>query len=62
MTRFDDEHGEDEERWVSVGRAANGALLLVVHTFSATGPNTALVRLISARPATRREREQYEQG
>ena len=61
MTRFDDEHSDDENRWVSVGRAANGQLLLVVHTFSATGPNTALVRLISARPATRRERAQYEQ-
>lgn len=62
MTRFDDEHGDEEERWVSLGRAANGQLLLVVHTFNATGPNAALVRLISARPATRREREQYEQG
>jgi len=62
MTRFDDEHSDDEERWVSVGRTGNNQLLLVVHTFSATGPNTALVRLISARPATRREREQYEQG
>jgi len=62
MTRFDDEHGDEEERWVSVGRAGNGQLLLVVHTFSATGPNLALVRLISARPVTRREREQYEQG
>ncbi len=62
MTRFDDEHSDDEERWVSVGRAGNGQLLLVVHTFAATGPNMALVRLISARVATRREREQYEQG
>ncbi len=62
MTRFDDEHSENEERWVSLGRAANQQLLLVVHTFNATGPNTALVRVISARPATRREREQYEQG
>lgn len=62
MTRFDDEHSEDEERWDSLGRAANQQLLLVVHTFSVTGPNTALVRLISARPAPRREREQYEQG
>ena len=62
MTRFDDEHSDDEERWVSVGRAGNDQLLLMVHTFSATGPNTALVRLISARPATRREREQYEAG
>ena len=59
MTRFDDEHSDDGERWVSAG---NGQLLLLIHTFSATGPNLALVRLISARPATRREREQYEQG
>ncbi len=57
MTRFD-----DEERWVSLGRTANGRLLLVMHTFSATGPHSALVRLVSARPATRREIEQYEQG
>lgn len=56
MTRYDDEHSEDEERWGS----RNDRLLLVVHTFASTGPNTALVRLISARLATRREREQYE--
>jgi uncharacterized DUF497 family protein len=62
MTRFDDEHSEDEERWVSLGRASSGKLLLVVHTFTATGPNTALVRLVSARLPTKREREQYEQS
>ena len=62
MTRLNDEHSDEEERWVSVGRAGNDQVLLVVRTFSATGPNTALVRLISARPATRREREQYEKG
>ena len=62
MTRFDDGHSADEERWISLGRAANGQLFLVVHTFSATGPTTALVRFVSARPATRREREQYEEG
>ncbi len=60
MTRYDDGHSEDEERWVSLGRTRNDRLLLVVHTFTNTGPNTALVRLISARLATRRE--QYEQG
>lgn len=60
ITCFDDEHGDDEERWISVGRAGSGQLLLVIHTFSAAGPNAALVRLISARVPTRREREQYE--
>jgi uncharacterized DUF497 family protein len=44
-----------------LGRAQNGKLLVVVHTFSATGPSTALVRVISARQPTKREREQYEQ-
>ncbi len=60
MTRFDDEHDDDEERWVTLGCTSNGKLLLIVHTFLLTGPSSAQVRLISARPATRREREQYE--
>ena len=62
MTFFDNEHSQDEERWVSVGRSSVGTLLLVIHTFVGTGPRTALVRIISARPATRHERQQYEQG
>lgn len=62
LSLFDDMHSDDEERWISLGRSASGRLLLVVHTYSAMGPATALVRLISARPATPRERAQYEQG
>lgn len=62
MTCLDDEHSDDEERWVSLGCATNGKLLLVVHTFCSTGLNSALVRLISARIPTRHERAQYEQG
>jgi uncharacterized DUF497 family protein len=62
MTVFDTEHSQDEERWISVGLSSEGALLLLVHTFTATGPSTALVRIISARAATHNERQQYEQG
>lgn len=62
LSRYDDEHSEDEDRWLSLGRSVKDRLLLVVHTFTSTGSSTALVRLISARQATRREREQYEQG
>lgn len=62
LTRFDDAHSDEEDRWVTLGRSAQDRLLVVVHTFTSTGPSTALVRLISARPATRREREQYEAG
>jgi uncharacterized protein len=62
MTMFDHDHSDDEERWVSIGRSAQGALLVVIHTFVATGERSALLRLISARPVTRSERKQYEQG
>ena len=50
LTIFDEAHSEDEERWVSLARSGNGRFLLVVHTFSATGPSSALVRLIPPAP------------
>lgn len=62
MTFFDTDHSDDEERWVSVGRSVKGNLLLVIHTFVSTGPDSAQVRLISARLASKRESQQYEQG
>ena len=62
MTRYDDKHSDEDERWVSLGQSAAGRLLVVVHTFTVGTPATALVRLISARSPTRRERGDYEQG
>jgi uncharacterized DUF497 family protein len=61
LTVYDDEHSEAEERWATLGRTENGRLLVVVHTFEETGAASATVRIISAREATRRERENYEQ-
>lgn len=60
LTVFDEAHSQDEERWWLLGNDANGALLLVAHTYQATSPANASVRLISARPATRQERHFYE--
>ena len=54
ITVPDDDLAE-EERFVTMGRDAFGRLLAVVYTWR--GEN---VRLISARKATRRERETYE--
>jgi uncharacterized protein len=48
---------QGEQRYLSVGLDAVGRILVVVYTYR--GEN---VRLISARPATRRERQQYEEG
>jgi len=51
-----------EERWVTLGQASTGKLLVVVHTWLATGESSASVRIISARPPTRREARQYREG
>ncbi len=50
------------ERWVTLGQAENATLLVVVHTFEQLSDTEARVRIISARKATTREREQYESG
>ena len=44
-----------EERWITLGRNALGRVIVVVYIWR--GEN---VRLISARPATAREKSQYE--
>lgn len=56
----DEEHGETEERWITIGQAENSKLLLVVHTYMEISANAANVRIISARPATKHEQRQYE--
>jgi uncharacterized DUF497 family protein len=60
VTVFDAGHSQDEERWFTLGMSSDGKVLAVAHTYQATGPNSASVRLISAREATRNERRQYE--
>lgn len=51
----DPEHSEVEERWITVGMSEARRLLVVIHA----GDDTT-TRVISARQATRREREFYE--
>ena len=60
LTVFDAVHSDAEERWFTLGKSIGGKLLAVSHTYQPTGPASAQVRIISAREATRREREQYE--
>jgi uncharacterized DUF497 family protein len=56
---FDESHSEDEDRWITVGVEANEVLLVVVHTFRNVDADVSLVRLISARKATKEEAQQY---
>ncbi len=62
LSVFDQEHSEGEERWVSVGLASGGELLVVIHTFRQADSGQIAIRVISARRPTRRERRQYEEG
>jgi uncharacterized protein len=60
VTVFDAAHSQEEERWFTLGTSSDGKLLAVAHTYQDSGAAPAKVRIISARPATRRERQQYE--
>ena len=56
LTFQDFEHSESEQRLLTIGVAASGRVLVVVHT-----ERQEAIRIISARPATRRERRFYEE-
>ena len=53
---------EGEERWVTIGRAANASTLVVVHTYKDHTDSGEVLRIISARKATTKERNEYEEG
>lgn len=50
-----------ERRWQTIGLAGGIVVLLVAHTVGGTGSDE-VIRLISARRATRKERARYEQS
>jgi uncharacterized DUF497 family protein len=56
ITIPDPDHSAGEERWLLVGQSNAGRLLVVAHTERGDE-----IRLINARPATRRERDTYEE-
>jgi hypothetical protein len=62
LSRLDDDQSAGEERWITLGMAGAGRLLLVVHTHIEISGDRIAIRIISARPATRRETRQYEEG
>lgn len=54
---FDDpDHSEDEERFLLLGVSERPRLLVVVHCYR---ESDEVIRIISARPATHRERVVY---
>ena len=57
VTYSDPDHSHDEDREITIGYSTGGRLLFVSH--SQRGERT---RIISARKATRRERDQHEES
>ena len=62
LTLYDDEHSDDEERWITLGMASNSACLVVVHTALQAGPAQLHIRIISARKADHDEEQIYWQA
>ncbi len=56
VTFPDDEHSDDEARFISIGQSDRGRVLLVVHTDRGDA-----TRLLSCRKATAAEHATYEQ-
>jgi uncharacterized DUF497 family protein len=50
-----------EYRWQTIGMVEDVVLLLVAHTVRDHVSGDEVIRIISARPATRQERKTYEQ-
>ena len=58
LTIHDPDHSDDEDRFILLGASEGGRMLVVVH--AERGRDR--IRIISARPATRRERKYHEEG
>ena len=54
LTWFDDRKDYDEDRYISIGKVESAAVIVVAHT-----GRDDRIRLISARPASRKERQAY---
>lgn len=57
ITFYDPDHSDDEDRFLTIGMSVNNRVLLVSHT-----DRDEVVRIISARVATKAERKGYEDG
>lgn len=61
LSVYDAEHSQAEERWVSLGLSELGRLLVVCHTFLEIDQEMSVIRIFSARKATKTEVRQYEE-
>ncbi|MGL5508847.1 MAG: BrnT family toxin [Microcoleaceae cyanobacterium] len=56
MQFWDEEHSQDEERFLLLGLSCKMRILLIVHCFR---EEDSIIRIISARKATKNESKEY---
>lgn len=56
---YDEKHSDNEDRYILMGLSNSQKLLVIVHLYMDSGNR---IRIISARPATDKERTFYEEG
>lgn len=57
---LDSDHSAEEDRFILIGYNSSNRLLVVVHCHRES--DDLVIRIISARKATKRERQYYEKG
>jgi len=57
---FDEEHSDEEERWITMGKDSHEVVLVVIHTFQEVAADEWIIRIISSWKATKNEIRQYE--
>lgn len=58
LNLFDNDHSMEEPRWITMGQIPGGNILVVNHTFREIS-GKEVVRIISARNASKKEKKQY---
>lgn len=59
LSVYDTEHSDAEDRWLTLGLATTGRLLVVCHTFRDVSRRRVAIRIFSSRKATRKEVRSY---
>jgi len=55
----DEEHSDREDRWITLGIDEVTRILFVVHTYISVDNDNVNIRIISARKATKKEKQIY---
>jgi uncharacterized DUF497 family protein len=59
---FDEEHSDNEDRWITIGIDTKTRTIVVIHTFITIDKNNCNIRIVSARKATKNEQKFYKEG